>query len=172
MPEIQLTSPQSPAALSSEEPMKMEQQTVERKRQKDPASNVAAAPPAEVDYGAKAAMKQVSEESSYRPADEPGLAENREHFEDESPDMPVASIRDADAKEEPGRAAQTGMLRNDSSLLEKAEDVSDEIRLTPEAWIEYMFVLQKAERHEELKVELETFRKAYPAYPLPSQLRN
>lgn len=170
MPDIQLTSPQSPAALSSEEPVKMEAQTVERKRQKDAASNVAAAPPIETDSAAKKAMKQVSEESIYSPADEPDLAESREHFEDEGFDMPVASTRDADAEEEPGRAAQASTLQIDSSLFEKAEDVSDEIILTPDAWIEYMFELQKTEQYEELKVELEAFRKAYPAYPLPSQL--
>jgi hypothetical protein len=171
MPEIQLTSPQSPAALSSEEPLKMEAQTVERKRQKDTASNVAAAPPGEADYAAKKAMKQVSEESSYRPADDPDLAESREHFEDESLDVPVASTRDANAEVEPGRAAQAGMLRIDSSLLEKAEDVSDDIMLTPDAWIEYMFELQKTEQYEELKVEIEAFRKAYPDYPLPVELQ-
>ena len=171
MPEIQRTSPQSPAALSSEAPLKMEAQTVERKRQKDTTSNVAAAPTGEADYAAKKAMKQVSEESSYRPADDPDLAESREHFEDESLDMPVASTRDADAEEEPVRAAQAGTLRIESSLLEKAEDVSDEIMLTPDAWIEYMFELQKTERYEELKVELEAFRKAYPDYPLPVELQ-
>jgi hypothetical protein len=156
---------------ASEEPLKMEAQTVERKRQKDAASNVAAAPPSEADYEAKKAMKQVSEESSYRPADDPDLAESREHFEDESLDMPVASTRDADAEEEPGRAAKASILRIDSSLLEKAEDVSDEITLTPDAWIEYMFELQKTEQYEELKVELEAFRKAYPDYPLPVELQ-
>jgi hypothetical protein len=171
-PEFQLTSPQSPAALSSEEPLKMEAQTVEHKRQKDAASNVAAAPPTETDSAAKTAMKQVSEENVYRPADAPDLAESREHFEDESLDMPVVTTRDADAEEEPGRAAQAGTLSLDSNLLEKAEDVSDEIMLTPDAWIEYMFELQKTERYEELKIELEAFRKAYPAHPLPSQLRN
>jgi hypothetical protein len=172
MPEIQLTSPQSPAALSSEVPFKMEAQTVERKRQKDAASSVAAAPPSEADYAAKKAMKQVREESIYRPADDPDLAESREHFEDESLDVPVASSQDADAEEEPGKATQAGTLRIDSSLLQKAEVVSDEIILTPEAWIEYMLELQKTERNEELKVELEAFRKAYPDYPLPSQLRD
>jgi len=172
IPEIQLTSPQSPAALSSEEPLKMEAQTVERKRQKDAASNVAAAPPSEADHAAKKAMKQVSEESSFRHADDPDLAESREHFEDESLDMPVASTRDADAEEEPVRAAQAGTLRIESSLVEKAEGVSAEIMLTPEAWIEYMFELQKTEQFGELKVELEAFRKSYPAYPLPSQLRD
>jgi len=172
MPEIQRTSPQSPAALSSEEPLQMEPQTVERKRQKDAASNVAAAPPAEVDYAAKTAMKRVIEESAYRSADEPDLAEGREHFEDESPDMPVTSIRDADAEEEPGRAAQAGTLRIDSSLFEKAEDVSYEVALTPDAWIAKMLELQRAERHEELKQELEAFRKSYPNHPLPPQLQD
>jgi len=172
MPEIQLTSPQSPAALSSEEPLKMEAQTVERKRQKDTASNVAAAPPSEADYAAKKAMKQVSEESSYRPADDPDLAESRKHFEDESLDMPVTSTRDVDAEEKPARAAQAGTLRIDSSLLEKAEDVSDEVALTPDAWIEKMLDLQRAERHAELKHELEAFRKAYPNHPLPPQLQD
>jgi len=55
--------------------------------------------------------------------------------------------------------------------LEKTEDVSDEIMLTPDAWIEYMFELQKTEQYEELKVELEAFRKTYPDYPLPVELQ-
>jgi hypothetical protein len=165
-------SPQPSAALSSEKPARMEQQTIERKRQEDAASNIAAEPPGEADYAAKKAMKRVNEESSYRRVDEPDLVESRAQFEDDSLDTPVASTRDTDVEEGPGRAAPSDFLRIDSGFLEKEEDVGDEIMLTPDAWIEYMFELQKTERHEELKVELEAFRKAYPDYPLPSELRD
>jgi hypothetical protein len=113
-----------------------------------------------------------SEESGYRSADEPDLAEGRAQFEDESPGMPAASARDNDVEEEPSREARPDLLRIDSSLQETAEDANDEIILTPDAWIEYMFELQKTQRHEELKVELEAFRKAYPDYPLPAELRD
>jgi hypothetical protein len=171
LPESQLASPQSPAVLSSEESPEMEQQSIDRKRQKDAASNVAAAAPGEADFAAKTAIKQAGEESGYRLMDEADLAESRARFEDESPGMPVASARDNDVEEEPPGEARPDLLRIDSSLQETAEDANDEIILTPDAWIEYMFELQKTQRHEELKVELEAFRKAYPDYPLPAELQ-
>ena len=123
MPESRLASPQSPAVMSSEEPPEMEQQAVERKRQKDAASNIAPAPPTEADYAPKKAMQQVSEESGYRTADDFDLAEGRAQFEDESLDMPATSARDNDVEEEPGREASSDFLRIDSSLLEKAEEI-------------------------------------------------
>ncbi len=172
MPESQVASPQASAAFSSEVSLEMEQQAVERERQKDAASNVAAAPPSEAEYAAKKARKQVSKESGYRTADEPDLAESRVQFEDESLDMSVTSGPDNDMEEDSRREALSDSLRNDSSLLDKAEDVGDEIMTTPETWIEYMLELQKTEQYEELKVEREAFRKAYPAYPLPLELRD
>ena len=172
VPESRLASPKSPAVLSSEEPLEMKQQAVERKRQKDAASNIATAPPGEADYAPKKAIQQVSEESGYRTADDLDLAEGRAQFEDESLDMPVDSARDNDVEEEPGRETSSDFLRIDSSLLGKAEEVEDKNTLTPDAWIEYLFELQKTGRHEELEVELEAFRKAYPDYPLPPELRD
>ena len=112
----------------------------------------------------------MSEESGYRTADDLDLAEGRAQFEDESLDMPVDSARDNDVEEEPGRETSSDFLRIDSSLLGKAEEVEDKNTLTPDAWIEYLFELQKTGRHEELEVELEAFRKAYPDYPLPAEL--
>jgi hypothetical protein len=169
MPESEAASPQSPTVLSSEEAPEMERQPVERTRQKDAASNIAATPPVKADYAAKKAMQQVSEESGYRPADKPDLPESREQFEDESLDMPVTSTRDNDVEEETARDASSDFFRIDSSLREKAED---KITLTPDAWIENMIELQKTGRYEELEVELEAFRKAYPDYPLPAELRD
>jgi hypothetical protein len=131
-----------------------------------------AASPIEAESPAKTAMKQVGKESSYHREDEPDLAESRVQSNDENVDMPVALSRNKDREEDPRSEVLPDSFRIESSLLEKAEDVSEEIALTPDAWIAYMIELQKAERLEELKVELEEFRKAYPDHPLPSELRD
>ncbi len=120
MLESQVASPRSSAASSSEESPRLEQQPVERKRQNNALSNVAAEPPAEADYAAKKVIRQVSEDSDYRPA----------------------------------------------------EKVSEEVLPDPVAWIEKMLELKQTEQYEELKHELEAFRKAYPDYPLPPQLQD
>jgi hypothetical protein len=41
----------------------------------------------------------------------------------------------------------------------------------PADWLERMLQLQQAGRLEELQAELEAFRKTYPGYPLPPELR-
>jgi hypothetical protein len=45
-------------------------------------------------------------------------------------------------------------------------------QLSPEAWIEQMLALHQAGRMEELSVQLEAFRRAFPDYPLPAELGN
>ncbi len=166
--------PQSPAALNGEISSGLEDQANERKRQKAALSNAAAAPPVELDHAAEKAIRRVSEDSDYRPADEPVPAESRMKFEDES-----FELRSAPS---PDTAQQTGVLREeqsrdallriDSSAPQKAEEVSEEVLPDPVAWIEKMLELQQTKQHEELKHELEAFRKVYPDYPLPPKLQD
>lgn len=138
------------------------------------ASNVASTPPLEMDYAAKKTMQQVGKESGYRPVNEPDLAKRRTHFEDESPDLQSVLSRDTAKQARVVQEEQTGdaILRIDLSALQTKEEVSEAVLPDPVAWIEKMLELQQTERHEELKYELEAFRKVYPAYPLPSELRD
>lgn len=50
--------------------------------------------------------------------------------------------------------------------LEEDADIPD-----PEAWIERMLRAKKAGHLDELRAELTAFRRAYPDYPLPAELR-
>jgi hypothetical protein len=174
MPVSEAEPPQSPAALNGEISPGLEKRATERKRQKAAFSNAAAEPPVELDHAAEKVIRQVSEDSDYRPADEPVPADSRIQFEDESFELQSAPS--------PDTAQQAGVLREeqarddlrriDPGAPKTAEELSEEILPDPDAWIKKMLELQRAERHEELKHELEAFRKAYPDHPLPPQLQD
>lgn len=87
---------------------------------------------------------------------------------EQSAAAPAAELRaDADtapANDEP-RSSRALPLRE----LGEARDEETSL-LSPEAWIEQMLKLHEAGRMEELSVELSSFRRAFPDYPLPAEL--
>jgi len=68
--------------------------------------------------------------------------------------------------------AMPGLRRSKSDLMETEEPARDQMVRTPEVWIEFMLELQKTERHDELKIERDAFRKIYPDYLLPPELQD
>ena len=170
--ELPLASPPVAPAVANDEALEMNQQRVEIEKLRDTAGSVSASSPSEVDHMAKRSLMKVNEDLDSHSLGESGVEESSVPFEDDKFDSPVVSSRNTDRSREQFEETELSFSRTDSSLREKTEVSSDVIISTPEAWIEYMLELQKAKRHEDLKSELEAFRKAYPAFPLPAELKD
>jgi hypothetical protein len=108
------------------------------------------------------------------PVDEPVPAQSRmkpedEDFESQSAPSPDTAQQTGVLREEPVRDE---LRRIDPPAPKTAQELSEKVVPDPAAWIERILELQRAERYEELKHELEAFRQAYPEYPLPPQLQD
>ena len=170
--ELPAASPPPPDAVTSEVLNRAEPQRVESKRLKDSAKQVSAPSALMGDHTTETALMKVNEEIDSLAADETGLTESREKFEDDKFDMPVVSSEDSDMFRERDSESESNFIPAHSSLPEKAEVASDEGVLAPTAWIEYMLELKESGRYQDLKTELVAFRKAYPSASLPAELKD
>lgn len=72
----------------------------------------------------------------------------------------------------PAAAAEEPAARDSATTTLQAGPEKAAAVIEPEAWIEEMLQLQQAGRLEELRAELEAFRKAWPDHPLPPELQD
>ena len=169
--ELQHASP-PPSATARDEPAALEKQGFESKKLKDTAGSLSASSPEEVDHMAQRSLMKVNDKHDSQALAETGVEESRAQAEDDKSVSPAISLNDFDVVRERVEETESNVLPTDSSARDKAELSGDEAILAPDAWIEYMLELQKAEKLEDLKAELEAFRIAYPSITLPAELED
>ncbi len=170
--ELQHASPPPSAAAARNEPAALEKQGFESKKLKDIAGSISASSSEEVDHMAQRSLMKVNDKNDFQALGETGVEESRAQAEDNKSVSPAISFNDFDVVRERVEETESNFLPTDSSARDKAELSGDEAILAPDAWIEYMLELQKSERLEDLKAELEAFRIAYPSITLPAELED